>query len=148
MMEQGCGDQVTANTPLSTLVAVAVVKEGHRFWHRGRIESVAQFGRKIHANVFLIDYGQILEEKKVEDAVLVLPCSFSTLPPLAFRLVLAGLLPATMDYDLELRGGMAVRPARSWDGAAFREVERVLGLANDRVGRMTNWVKDRIGRWS
>ena len=83
-----------------------------------------------------------------EDAVLVLPCSFSTLPPLAFRLVLAGLLPATMDYDLELRGGMAVRPARSWDGAAFREVERILGLANDRVGRITNWVKDRIGRWS
>jgi len=147
VMEQGSGDQVTANTPLSTLVAVAVVKEGHRFWHRGRIESVAQFGRKIHANVFLIDYGQILEEKKVEDAVLVLPCSFSTLPPLAFRMVLAGLLPATMDYDLELRGGMAVRPARSWDGAAFREVERILGLANDRVGRITNWVKDRIGRY-
>merc|ERR1712013_955770 len=49
--------------------------------------------------------------------------------------------------DLELRGGMAVRPARSWDGAAFREVERILGLANDRVGRITNWVKDRIGRY-
>merc|ERR1719234_2804116 len=108
-MEHDGGEQVTGSTPLSTLVAVAVIKQGYRFWHRGKLESVTQFQRKTHANVFLIDYGRVLENRQVEGSVMVLPSCFSvsTLPPLAFRIALAGLLPASMDYDLELRGGMA-----------------------------------------
>ena len=145
-MEHGAGEQVTGSTPLSTLVAVAVTKQGYRFWHRGKLESVTQFQRKTHANVFLIDYGKVLEDRQVEGSVMVLPSSFSTLPPLAFRIVLAGLLPASMDHDLELRGGMAVRPARNWDAAALRDVERMLAHTSDKMGRVRNLVKDKIGR--
>ena len=149
-MEHGGGEQVTGSTPLSTLVAVAVTKQGYRFWHRGKLESVCtQFQRKTHANVFLIDYGRVLEDRQVEGSVMVLPSCFSisTLPPLAFRIVLAGLLPASMDYDLELRGGMAVRPARNWDAAALRDVERMLAHTSDKMGRVRSLVKDKIGRF-
>ena len=147
-MEHGAGEQVTGSTPLSTLVAVAVTKQGYRFWHRGKLESVNQFQRKTYANVFLIDYGKVLEDRQVEGSVMVLPSCFSvsTLSPLAFRIVLAGLLPASMDYDLELRGGMAVQPARQWDAAALRDVERMLAYTSDKMGRMRNLVKDKIGR--
>ena len=146
-MERQTGDEVTTNTPLSTLVAVAVVKQGYRFWHRGKLEAVTQFQRKAHANVFLIDYGQVLEDRKVEGSVMILPSCFSTLTPLAFRVVLAGLLPASMDYDLELKGGMAVQQARSWDAAALREVERLLADTSGKMGWVRNWVKDKVGRW-
>ena len=145
-MEQGAGEQVTSSTPVSTLVAVAVTKQGHRSWHRGKLEAVTQFQRKPEANVFLIDYGRMLEDRKVEGSIMVLPSCFFSLPPLAFRIVLAGLLPASMDYDLELRGGMAVQLARSWDAAATRDVERMLALTSEKVGRVRNWVKDKIGR--
>ena len=145
-MEHGAGEQVTGSTPLSTLVAVAVTKQGYRFWHRGKLESVNQFQRKTYANVFLIDYGKVLEDRQVEGSVMVLPSCFATLPPLAFRIVLAGLLPASMDYDLELRGGMAVRPARQWDAAALRDVEMMLALTSGKMGCVKNLVKDKIGR--
>jgi len=147
LMEQGAGEQVTSSTPLSTLVAIAVTKQGHRSWHRGKLEAVALFQRKTIANVFLVDYGRILEDRKVEGSIMVLPSCFSELPHLAFRIVLAGLLPASMDYDLELRGGMAVRLARSWDAAAMRDVERMLALTTDKVGRLRNWMRDQIGRY-
>ena len=146
-MEQGAGEQVTSSTPLSTLVAIAVTKQGHRSWHRGKLEAVTLFQRKTIANVFLVDYGRILEDRKVEGSIMVLPSCFSELPHLAFRIVLAGLLPASMDYDLELRGGMAVRLARSWDAAAMRDVERMLALTTDKVGRLRNWMRDQIGRF-
>ena len=148
-MEQGAGEQVASSTPLSTLVAVAVTKQGYRSWHRGKLEAVTQFQKVAHANVFLIDYGQMVEDRKVEGSVMVLPSCFSIskLAPLAFRVVLAGLLPASMDYDLELRGGMAVRLARSWDAAAMRDVERMLALTTDKVGRLRNWMRDQIGRF-
>ena len=139
---------MTSSTPLSTLVAVAVTKQGCRSWHRGKLEAVTQFQRKTHANVFLIDYGQMVEDRKVEGSVMVLPSCFtiSKLEPLAFRIVLDGLLPASMDYDLELRGGMAVRPARSWDASAMREVEKILAHTSDKMGWVRNLVKDKIGR--
>merc|ERR1719369_221413 len=44
-MEQGNGEQVTSSTPLSTLVAVALIKNGSRSWHRGKLEAVTQFQR-------------------------------------------------------------------------------------------------------
>jgi len=148
-MEQGAGEQVTTNTPRNTLVAVAVTKQGCRSWHRGKLESVTQFQRKTHANVFLIDYGQVIEVRKVEGSVMVLPPCFSasTLAPLSFRIVLAGLQPASMDYDLELRGGMAVRPARTWDAAATRGVENMLARTSDKMAWVRNLVKDKIGRY-
>lgn len=146
-MEQGAGEQVTSSTPLSTLVAVALIKNGSRSWHRGKLEAVTQFQRKPHVNVFLIDYGLVVEDRKVEGSVMVLPACFSKLRPLAFRIVLAGLQPASMDYDLDLRGGMTVRPTRTWDTAAIRDVERMLACTSDKTGCVKNLVKDKIGRF-
>merc|ERR1719341_1420130 len=146
-MEQGAGEQVTSSTPLSTLVAVALIKNGSRSWHRGKLEAVTQFQRKPHVNVFLIDYGLVVEDRKVEGSVMVLPACFSKLRPLAFRIVLAGLQPASMDYDLDLRGGMTVRPTRTWDTAAIMDVERMLACTSDKTGCVKNLVKDKIGRY-
>ena len=146
-MEQGAdGEQVTTNTPLSTLVAVAVTRQGCRSWHRGKLEAVTRFQRKTLANIFLIDYGQVVEDRRVEGSVMVLPSRFNALAPLAFRIVLAGLLPASMDYDLELQGGMAVRPARTWDAAAVRDVENMLARTSDKMGWVRNLVEDKSGR--
>jgi len=146
-MEQGAGEQVTSSTPLSTLVAVALIKNGSRSWHRGKLEAVTQFQRKPHVNVFLIDYGLVVEDRKVEGSVMILPACFSKLTSLAFRIVLAGLQPASMDYDLDLRGGMTVRPTRTWDAAAIRDVERMLACTSDKTGCVKNLVKDKIGRY-
>lgn len=97
-------------TPLSTAVAVL---QG-AFWHRGLLQALSQYGRRLRARVFLTDYGTTLEEVEVEGRVLLLPPALSLLPPLAFLVVLAGLQPASMDLDLcqvrEVREGHAGGP--------------------------------------
>ena len=116
---------VGPTTPLSTAVAVL---QG-AFWHRGLLQALSQYGRRLRARVFLTDYGTTLQEVEVEGRVLLLPPALSLLPPLAFMVVLAGLQPASMDLDLcQVREGrgMKVAPARRWDSAATNQVRELI----------------------
>ena len=59
-------------------------------------------------------------------------------------MVLAGLVPATMDLDLRQDRDMAVRRARAWDAAA---AARMRGLVQEGVeGELRDYRVDRLGR--
>ena len=142
-MMTSCGTPVTLLTPPSSLVAVCQdVLSPH--WRRAVLETLTLWGSSLRATVFLTDYGTRLSDLEVQGRVMLLPQAMYKLPPLAFRVVLAGLQPASMDLDFLAGRDMEVVVARTWDSAARREVETL--LAGGRLAELRDWVGDGLDR--
>jgi len=116
-------------------------------WLRGRLDQISMYGKQLMATVFLIDYGEIIENLRVEKCVKHLPPGTYEEPPLAFKIILAGLSPVSMDLDFMLgQHVMEVTPQRGWDQAAWREVEQQIHDVEG-IAEMKNWVRDQSGRY-
>lgn len=96
---------------------------------RGQIKLVWSEKFKLKANVFLVDYGSTIEievKKKVRKLKLK---DQAAGPPLAFKIILEGLYPVSMDIDW-VSGNRTMQPyrKRTWDVCALRQVQYVLEI--------------------
>jgi len=137
---------LTEFSEIGMLVAAKKTSDSE-YWLRARLDLISISGKHLVATVFLIDYGEIIENLRVDQCVKHMPSGMSKDPPLAFKVILAGLSPVSMDLDF--RHGtnmMEVTPQRRWDQAALRgvlqQVQDVEGIAE-----MKNWVRDQSGRY-
>lgn len=100
------------------------------------------------AKVFLLDYGSTIDRVDMTTNVRHLkPTKELSQDPLAFKIILAGLYPVSMDIDWDLPSEVSMQQSRSphshltiltgwccrkryWDGSAMKLVKRVVGLCN------------------
>jgi len=140
-------ESVTELTAPGILIAARKSPDS-KVWMRGRLEQISMYGKQLMATVFLLDYGEVIESLRVETCIKHMPAAgIIQEPPLAFKILLAGLTPVSMDLDFMVgQSVMEVTPQRGWDQAAWREVrhqvERVAGVAEVR-----DWVVDQCGRY-
>ena len=72
------------------------------YWLRGRLDQISMSGKQLVATVFLIDYGEVIQNLRVDKCVKHMPPGLSKEPPQAFQVILAGLSPVSMDLDFML----------------------------------------------
>ena len=139
-------EMVTELTDPGTLIAVRKTPES-RVWMRGRLDQLSMYGKQLVATVFLLDYGEVIESVRVETCMKHMPAGIVQEPPLAFKVVLAGLTPVSMDLDFMVgQSVMEVTPQRGWDQAAWREVKQQVEKV-DGVAELRDWVVDQCGRY-
>jgi len=96
-------------------------------WVRARLVSNTFYGKKVVASVFLLDYGETLENLDVRSCVRAMPLLHESPPPLAVQVVLGKIHPASMDLDF-IGGKQTLNVSRClrWDAAALEGVISLL----------------------
>lgn len=115
---------------------VIVLVEGE--FCRGQMKMVWRERFNLKANVFLVDYGSTIEidvKKKVRKLKLK---NQAAEPPLAFKIILEGLYPVSMDIDwVSGNGTMQQYRKRTWDDCAMKLVQHVVQIYEG-DGRLLN----------
>jgi len=143
--EMSDAEAVTEDTAVGSPVAIRR-KACSDVWHRGRLEQLSMYGRQLVATVFLVDYGEVVENVKAGTCLRLMTAQFTKEPPMAFQILLSGLAPVSMNFDFNLDMVATSEDTREWDQAAWKmvrkEVQKVHNLAE-----LRNWVVDMKGRY-
>ena len=129
-----------------TLVAVRREVRS-RFWHRGKIIKVYHFQQGTHADVQLIDYGDMVHNVAVLWSVRKLPKRLiDVLEPMAFELKLKDIVPVELKTNLLIgMTNLTETPASNWSPAANALVRKHLLSSHSKAARVFNWVKGKDG---
>lgn len=117
-------------------------------WYRGRIISIVHnHQHEIVANVFLIDYGIVLENIRSKACIRELPRMMTFNKPMAMQVFLAGLRPLTPNLDFQL--GMqntAQEMAPKWSPFSHKFVQDLWSKSKHKLAVLRNWRLDLKGR--
>merc|ERR1719219_963049 len=125
---------------------VIVLLEGK--FCRGEIKMLWWGNSRLKANVFLPDYGSTIEiDVKKKARKLQLKAQLEE-PPLAFKIILEGLYPISMDIDW-MSGGEKLQESRkrSWDESALKMVQNVVKVCqgNGKLLEASTFPTRRVG---
>lgn len=114
-------------------------------WFRGIVVKVAEFQDGYRASVFLVDYGDYVDNAWVHNSIRKLPSEYAhTIKPLAFRLKLSDVVPIEMDLNYNM-GMKAMTPviATKWEPSAVSYIANLLIASKTRFARVFDWTHDK-----
>ena len=108
-------------------------------WYRGKVLTVMYKGEAV-VKIFLVDYGDILDDINLRSCVRELTKRQALPKPLAFVVQLAGLRPISMkiDYDND-RKSMTPIVAQKWSAFSQDLITNKIWEKSQKFGRLQNW---------
>ena len=111
-------------------------------WYRGKVLTV-MYKTEAVVKVFLVDYGDILEDINLRSCVRELTKRQALPKPMAFVVQLAGLRPISMKVDYENdRRSMTPIVAQKWSHFSQDLVTNKVWEKSQKFGRLQNWRRD------
>jgi len=120
---------------------LVAIRPSHRSsnWFRAKVLNVIN-KKEVYIKVFLIDYGDVLDDIYTRSCVRKLSKRDAIVKPMAYKVTLAGLRPVTMCLDS--KNGMSPALGSKWSNYSKDLVYKIWSKSPAKLARLQNYRRD------